>query len=353
MPRFLRELNVPRSNDTKSRARAICAWAALLFTTFAVPPARAAQAPNQPVELGLHTYESELQRYSDLIERAQKDPSRIAAIRKSLPPGWVISDKVSTFYVSTDPIEGALVELQTHPSDPAQVARDIESRLADMRQSAIDMETASANNSITSAQTDAKRILQAREFSSAKLPSKLEAFEERIGQQIGKWLVSLFTHLHISQKMGNLLAEQIIILVALFLAYWAYRTISQRERHIELPVSSGRIVVSDSREWVRDALAAADRGDYREAIHCAYWAAVARLEDLKLLKRDRARTPRESLRLLDAHPGEQTSLRDLTGHFELIWYGYRPASPSDWSEAKTLLEKFGCLAASTTPIANS
>jgi Domain of unknown function (DUF4129) len=109
----------------------------------------------------------------------------------------------------------------------------------------------------------------------------------------------------------------------------------------------------DSRLWAKEALAAAERGDYREAIHCAYWAAVVHLEGLGMLKGDRARTPRESLRLLDLHPKEQRLLQEFTGKFELVWYGYRAASAQDWSDARTHLEKMGCLTPSIAATANS
>ena len=100
-------------------------------------------------------------------------------------------------------------------------------------------------------------------------------------------------------------------------------------------------------------LAAAELGDYREAVHCAYWATIVHLEGLGLLKRDHARTPRESLRLLEPHPKERQLLGDFTHNFELIWYGYRPASPEDWTNARTHLEKMGCLTRSTPATANS
>ena len=109
----------------------------------------------------------------------------------------------------------------------------------------------------------------------------------------------------------------------------------------------------ESRLWAKDALAAAERGDYREAVHCAYWASIVHLEGLGLLKRDRARTPRESLRLLEPHPKEQEVLADFTRHFELIWYGYRPASQQDWSGARAHLESIGCLSSSTLATASS
>src|SRR5262249_34816705 len=110
---------------------------------------------------------------------------------------------------------------------------------------------------------------------------------------------------------------------------------------------------ADSRVWANDALAAAERGDYREAVHCAYWAGVVHFEGLGLLKRDGSRTPREALRLLEPHPAEQKLLCECTRHFELIWYGYRPASAADWSNARIHLEKMGCLTPSTAAIANS
>ena len=56
--------------------------------------------------------------------------------------------------------------------------------------------------------------------------------------------------------------------------------------------------------WLREARAAAARGDYRAAIHAAYWAAIAHLEETKSLPEDRARTPRESLRLIRPESAE-------------------------------------------------
>ena len=163
--------------------------------------------------------------------------------------------------------------------------------------------------------------------------------EARIGVWIAKLIDRLLKRLHISAKTGNLLAWIVIVLALLSIGYWVFRMLSRSARITEIP-ASGPSVPSDARAWVRDALAAAEGGEYREAVHCAYWAAIARLEDLRMLTRDRSRTPRESLRLLDSHPNQQTLLRDLTGHFELIWYGDRPASLSDWSGAKAQLEKF-------------
>jgi Domain of unknown function (DUF4129) len=159
-------------------------------------------------------------------------------------------------------------------------------------------------------------------------------------------------YLHISKKMGNTIAWGVIFLAVVSLFYavynWLSRTAKQERFRAEVEP-----LVSDARQWVLEALAAADRGNFREAIHCAYWASVSHLEDMRVLPRDRSRTPRESLQILEHHLAEKSSLQAMTHRFELIWYGYRPASVGDWAGAKELMEKLGCLQASIAPTARS
>jgi hypothetical protein len=104
---------------------------------------------------------------------------------------------------------------------------------------------------------------------------------------------------------------------------------------------------------MREARAAAERGDYRAAIHAAYWAAVARLEETKSLPEDRSRTPRESLRLIRRENPAYAPLSQLTRRFELVWYGYRAATAADWTDAMQQLEALGCQRSSTPVISAS
>ena len=109
----------------------------------------------------------------------------------------------------------------------------------------------------------------------------------------------------------------------------------------------------DWRYWAREARAAAERGDYRAAIHAAYWTAVAQLEETRLLPEDRSRTPRESLRLVERGHAAYAPLAQLTRRLEFTWYGFRSATPEDWDDAKKQLEALECLRSSTHAIANS
>jgi hypothetical protein len=325
-----------------------CALIAFMLATW--PQGARSQTPNATISL--REYENQLADYSRRIEENKQRPAEIAQIRGSLPSAWQVEHDGEAYRVSTSRIADALSDLQVNQRNANQKARDIESALGDLRRSAVALEDADRGASISTATADLNQVLKGQEFTGLRGPTRLQILEARIGDWISGWLIRLLSHVHIGVKTGNALAWMVIVLAFALICYWVYRTVSRRVAMDELPVTSSASP-SDARLWVREAMAAADRGDYREAVHCAYWAAIARLEDLKLLKRDRARTPRESLKLLTDYPAEQNSLRDLTGRFELIWYGYSPASQTDWSAAKNLLEKFGCLAASTAPTANS
>ena len=95
---------------------------------------------------------------------------------------------------------------------------------------------------------------------------------------------------------------------------------------------------------------AAGRGDYRLAIHCAYWAGIGRLQDIGALSPDRAKTPREYLRALvrtklvepETFPARQKALSALTTRFEKIWYGYQIATEAEFRDSLTQLETLGC-----------
>ena len=95
---------------------------------------------------------------------------------------------------------------------------------------------------------------------------------------------------------------------------------------------------------------AASRGDFREAVHCTYWAAIVRLEDISILPQDRTKTPREYLRLvtepalgeLAPQPHYRLPLAAMTSQFERIWYANRPAGPEDFQESLRQLEALGC-----------
>ena len=204
----------------------------------------------------------------------------------------------------------------------------------------------------TEARAKLNEILSRAEFREGTGPSAMDVWRARVNRWIIEHIVALLRRLHIGEKTGNYFAWGVIFLALVVLFYAVYRWLAKAGGTVEF-VAEAEPAASDVRQWLAEAMSAADRGNYREAIHCAYWAAVARLEDLRLLTRDRARTPRESLRLMEQHPREKGFLQTLTRSFELIWYGYRPASQADWAQTKEQLERMGCLQGSIAPTAPS
>jgi hypothetical protein len=302
-------------------------------------------------ELDLSAYEAELDYYAILIQSAKGHPGEISRLRVSLPSAWIVDADSRKLTVSTESLDAALAELQLHPEKSDSLSRDALVRVATMRESAIALEKVPAFSG-ASAQNRLTTILQRREFSGPGGPSPLERWEARAGRWIGEKILWLLQSIHVGANTGNFLAWTVIAIAFILLCYWAYRILPRSARRINLPAVNPFPLVR-ARQWANEASAAAQRGEYREAVHCAYWAAVSRLEDLNLLPHDQARTPRESLRMLGSHPDQQDPLRELTRDFELIWYGNRPASATDWSSARVQLERMGCLKVSTAATANS
>jgi len=321
---------------------------AIIACTLSSPSPTSAQANQPQTELNLTSYESELDRIAESLKR----PEQIAQLRKSLPPAWPVRVDDKSVRVPTDWLASGLKELEEQPAKSASGSRELTSRLIAMRKAAAAFEHGPNLANLEAAHTQLDKILSTREFGAAQGPSPWDLWKARMTRWVGEQIYNLLRRLHLGAKAGNALAWIIVGAAFLALGYWVWKTLSvtnrKRETSPEVAMQS-----DDPRQWVKDALAAADRGDYREAVHCAYWAAVVHLESLGVLKRDRARTPRESLRLLGPHPTEQNLLREFTSRFELIWYGYRSASASDWSEARSNLEKIGCLTPSTPATANS
>jgi hypothetical protein len=310
-------------------------------------PARA-QANERQTELDVARYESELDRIAESVQHAD----RIPPLRKSLPRTWPVQVGDQIIKVPTAWLAADLKKMDEDPERAASLAQEITSRLMVMRKAAEGLQQGTGSVNLDAAHSQLNRILSGREFGAAQAPSQFDILKARIARWISNQIYKILRRLHLGAKAGNALAWIIVGIAFLALGYWVWRALSPSTRKRE-KAEEAQTESNDPREWARDALAAADRGDYREAVHCAYWAAVVHLETLGLLKRDRGRTPRESLGLLEPHPNEQNLLREFTRRFELIWYGYRPASANDWSEARSHLEKMGCLTPSTAATANS
>jgi Domain of unknown function (DUF4129) len=258
------------------------------------------------------------------------------------------------YTVSTDWLTGALAALaiDTPASNPLLV--ETRQRLAALRAAAESLEEQShPPPSLQQSRAQLDHILSAKEFQGAHGPSWFDVLKARFYAWIWRQLDRFLGHFRHGRAIGNAIAWTLIVLAALLLALWAVRASLRSGKQPEMDLEGASRPGGDWRDWLRNARAAAERGDYRSAIHAAYWAGVMRLEEAHRLPQDRARTPRESLRLIRRESAEYAPLAQLTRRFELVWYGYRSATEMDWSDAMQQLEKLGCLPSSTPAIAAS
>jgi hypothetical protein len=183
-----------------------------------------------------------------------------------------------------------------------------------------------------------RQVLAGREFRNIE-----ESPKDTLLEKIGNWLNSLFegaakltAH---AAWVGRAIVWGFILAVCVGLA-WGLLQLERRWRirlvpEIDRP-AAGAASARDWNLWQEDARRAAAAGQWREAVHFIYWAAISRLESWRLWPADRARTPREYLALVAAADPRKAPLATLTGSFERFWYGGRAAEESDYRKAEAL-----------------
>jgi hypothetical protein len=185
-----------------------------------------------------------------------------------------------------------------------------------------------------------REILATPEFAGAAGPSAVD----RLAAAAADWLIDLLRRLGLDGGAGVEIARGLAWMVAALavagLALLLVHTWRRRGAHAAAgPTAGSREVSRPSAEWVARVAQALDTGELREAVRCAYLAAVVRLEEQGVWRVDEARTPREYLRLVPPDDRRKQPFGDLTREFERSWYG---AQPADTRGLWRWLEECGC-----------
>jgi len=265
------------------------------------------------------------------------DPASLAAelhrlengrqIVSSLPPSWVVEASGRRYSISTAPLR-KMSSIQTQRTWLDQLATQLETFPA-------------APNTPASARKQLDRILSRREFAPVRPPT----FWERLTQRIVDWIAGIIRSIVAYAKQhpngGTILFWLAAAGAVGLLGFWLLRFWTGKRR---TPLSQPEPAALGWtwQQWLLSAREARDRGDTRRAIHCTYWAAVVRLQEMQLLPRDLTRTPREYLGLLSDAEISHVPLAALTSALERFWYAARPASPADLRESLDHLEALGC-----------
>lgn len=281
----------------------------------------------------------ELQRLSDALGKKSSE-KELAALRDSLPKQWTVKTPQNTFAISTEFLDK---ELAAGLSAPAKIWVD------HLQEQVLSYSSQRTEKSV-SARGELDKILAGAEFAGVRPPNKWDLFRQHVAAWLARMLFKLFSGIERYPIGGHILYWTIIALGVGLIGLWLIRFLESRDRLDSLPAGE---IVSATRtwqEWVREAREAASRGDFREAVHSAYWAGIARLEDNGVVPKDRTKTPREYLRLvaepssheLAPRPVYHEPLTALTRRLERTWYANRGAGPEDFSDTLRQLEAMGC-----------
>ena len=184
-----------------------------------------------------------------------------------------------------------------------------------------------------------KQVLAEREFADLEETSAKETAFEKVGNWLNHLIESAMKASGRAPWLGRALVWGFIVAVCVGLI-WGLLQLERRWRIRLVPDDRGPAPGAASaipwQLWMEDARRAAAAGLWREAIHFMYWAAISRLESKRLWPADRARTPREYLALVADDDPRRAGLATLTGSFERVWYGGRPAGESDYRSAEQI-----------------
>ena len=147
--------------------------------------------------------------------------------------------------------------------------------------------------------------------------------------------------------LGTLLEWVFFVGAAVGLLFFLLRNVARQRLRVAL---GGEAVQksaweSEADDWAKWAAGHAEAREWREAVHCLYWAAIVLLESRRAWRHNPTRTPREYVRLLKPGSAQQQGLRRLTQIFERVWYGLRDADEREYAEARDLYERLAANAA--------
>ena len=282
-------------------------------------------------------YVAELDKLSSLAASVRSDRRAADTAIDDLRGDWTVAANGQQFKINTDWMVDRFERLKKTPDD--RLRDEVIQQLNVLKQDIQNFEQPPPDS--TAARATLAQILARSEFHNVHGPTWLD----RLKYRILTWIVHLLTPIFGSSAVptvGRVLVWTLVGIAVLVLAYFVYRTIRQNARLESFIPQVVPVSAKEWRAWMREAQAAAAQGRWRDAVHLAYWAGISFLEMNGMWRPDKARTPREYLRLLSSSSEKRAPLSALTRNLELTWYANQPAGPETFSETVALLEKLGC-----------
>jgi Domain of unknown function (DUF4129) len=330
-------------------------FAAILCVLITVPLiAFSADAPAQLDSRSVYNSQSfiqELERLKVGLETARQSTETLRGYRESLPASWKVTAGNRQYEVPTDLLVSQLAKAERQPE-----IRTVKIKEALDYLDALASETASVSAqapaplSPDDARAKLNAILSRPEYAYAMRESWWDKIRARMNEMLADALGRILSSVGSQKSLGYILLWIGVCAAAVFIAYWIFRRWIRTAKGEEMALQAAAIPLRSWQEWVYAAREAAARADYRVAIHCAYWAGIARLQELGALSPDRSKTPREYMAALakskmivpETLATRQQALHRLTSRLEKMWYGYQIATEDDFRDSLAQLETLGC-----------
>jgi hypothetical protein len=274
-----------------------------------------------------------------LVATQQLDSSARATppILQQLPQSWRVHTEHQDFEIST---EGLRRDIRRFDQDKnLTTASAVRDQIQSLRNDLDGFEASPAD--ISRSREHLAALLARREFHDVRGPTFADRLKQKLLDIILRVLEFLFRSSAIP-TISKYFVYGLIGLAVLTLGFVLYRYIKSAGAQESVVPADVPVSAKSWPRWLADANAAAAQHNWREAIHLAYWAGISFLEQQGAWRPDRARTPREYLRLISAASEHRETLGELTHVFELTWYAKRGADAGAFSQTVRALEKLGC-----------
>lgn len=306
----------------------------LLVLLCSVPKARAES-------LSIGAYQQQLQGIVTQVESLESHPENAGTVVASIPDEVSVATSSGEIKVSYKVLKDSLAAVAAaDESKRPALLRQAQQYARSMNSAAEEYDKRAADR--RPAKQKLEEILSRSEFKT-KGPSAKDALLARIYYWIARWLSKIIFKGQASFDLMRLIIYLAVGAAATLLLLWTIRRLRRPQEDLPqreiIPFAPS---ARSWRAWLADARAQAQQEDWRNAIHLAYWAGISYLEEHGAWKPNRARTPREYLRLIGKAASQYPVLAALTRKLETVWYGYGTAAEADFDEALGQLEKLGC-----------
>lgn len=289
-------------------------------------------------DISLDQFRAQLAHERQIAEACSTRPATCNASAVDADSHVAASGSTPAFNQSWDWMRDALTNAQkASDSDRRAAMLTAESRL---NETADQIGPTATDTDFQRARTQANIVLAKSEFQGDGGPSWWDKQKARFWGFVARIFGSIQNVGARNTWLWPLFEIALYTIAAVALLLLLRRALARQRQAIALGAGAVRASAWDkeAEDWSAQAELCASQQQWREAVHCLYWAAIVGLEARRAWRHNPTRTPREYVRLLKPGSSQQTALRGLTQLLERVWYGLRDATHEDYEHAQSLFQ---------------